>query len=206
MELMAELEFNEIVTVSEYIKGFGSFALPLLFALIVLQCHIPVFPFGIISAVCGFIFGFKVGVAISWISVVVGSTIAFYLYRLLNLDNLAQKILGKHKHISVSEEFIFGFIVICHNIPVIPIAVPNILASLSKISTPTFVAATALGLFIPSLGFAAVGSGIESFLVSPSYLKLLLIVIILLIFYLLKKYSHRIFEMIQRNAGKNKGK
>lgn len=199
------MEFAEIVTVSEYIKGFGVFALPLLFSLIVLQCHIPVLPFGIISAVCGFIFGFKWGMAISWISVVVGSTIAFYLYRRMNLDNLAQKILRKHEHISVSEEFIFGFIIIVHNIPVIPIAVPNIMASLSTISTRMFVVATALGLFIPSLGFAAFGSGIDSFLVSPSYLKLFLIVIVLLILLLLKKYSNKIFELIYNNTGKMKG-
>ncbi len=192
------MEFTEIVTFSEYIKGFGSFALPLLFALIVLQCHMPVLPFGIVSSICGFIFGFKGGIAVSWISVIIGSTIAFYLYRFFNLDNLARKILGKRRRIP--EELIFGFIIIAHNIPVIPIAVPNIIASLSKISASKFVVATALGLIIPSLSFVAFGSGIESFLVSPSYLTLLPIVIILLIFYLLKKYSHKISELIQRNV------
>ncbi|HHV15943.1 MAG TPA: TVP38/TMEM64 family protein [Gelria sp.] len=198
------MEFIDIVAISEYIKGFGPFALLILFALIVLQCHIPVVPFAVASAVCGFIFGFKWGIAISWISVVIGSTIAFYLYRYLNFGNLTQKILGKRKR--MPEELIFGFIVVAHNIPVIPIAVPNIIAALSKISTPNFVTATALGLLIPSIGFAAFGSGIESFLVSPSYITLLPIVVILLIFYLLKKHSHKILELISHNIFKKRNK
>ena len=87
------------------------------------------------------------------------------------------------------EEFIFGFVIIAHNIPVIPIAAANIIAALSKISTPKFVAASALGFIIPSLGFVAFGSGIDSFLAHPSYATLLPVIAILLMFYLLKKYS-----------------
>lgn len=195
------MEFTDIVAVSEYIKSFGSYAVLLLFVLIVLQCHIPLFPFGVVSAVCGFVFGFKAGIAVSWISVVIGSTIAFYLYRRLNFDNLTRKILGNRKR--MPEELIFGFIVIAHNIPVIPIAVANIIAALSKISGPQFVIATALGLFIPSLSFAAFGSGIESFLVSPSYLTLLPIVLILLMLYVLKKYSAKISELIHHGIFKS---
>lgn len=191
------MELNDIVAVSEYIKSFGSYAVLLLFALIVLQCHLPILPFGVISAICGFIFGFKGGVAVSWISVVVGSMMAFYLYRRLNLNNLAQRILGNRK--GIPDDLIFGFIIVAHNIPVIPIAVPNIIASLSKMSASKFILATALGLFIPSLSFVAFGSGIESFLLRPSYMTLLPIVIILLIFYLVKKYSYKISELIHHD-------
>jgi len=200
MELTWELELYDIAAFSEYIKSFGSYALLLLFALIVLQCHIPILPFGVISAVCGFIFGFKEGIVISWVSVVVGSAIAFYLYRRLKLDNFAQKIIGNRKR--MPEELIFGFIVVAHNIPVIPIAVANIIAALSKISSPKFLLATALGLFIPSLSFAAFGSGIESFLVRPSYLTVLPIVVILVFFYLIKKYSYKISEFMHHNIFK----
>jgi uncharacterized membrane protein YdjX (TVP38/TMEM64 family) len=190
------LDFSNVVLVSEYIKSYGSFALLLLFALIVVQCHIPVMPFGVVASVCGFIYGFKAGIAVSWISVVMGSIIAFYLYRFLKIDNLAKKILENRRH--VPEELIFGFIVVAHNIPIIPIAVPNILASLSRISASRFIIATALGLLIPSISFVAFGSGIESLLLSPNYLTLLFIVIFLVVFYLLKKYSHKILELIHR--------
>ncbi|MGR6837094.1 TVP38/TMEM64 family protein [Syntrophomonas erecta] len=198
------MELTYIAAVSEYIKGFGLYALPLLFILIVLQCHIPILPFAMISAVCGFIFGFSRGIAVSWISVVIGSMIAFYVYRRLEVSYLVEKIPEKYKQIP--EEFIFGFIIIAHNIPVIPIAVPNILAALSKISTPKFIVATALGLFIPSISFVAFGSGIETFLVNPSYSTFLPIIAIFLIFYLLKKYSHNIMDYINHHIFKKREK
>lgn len=198
------MEFTDIAIISEYIQGFGPYAVLLLFALIVIQCHVPFFPFAAVSAICGFIFGFKWGVVVSWTSVVIGSTIAFYLYRYLNFDKFIEKTIKNKRHIP--EEFIFGFIVVAHNIPVIPIAVANIVASLSKISMPKFIVATALGLLIPSVSFVAFGSGVESFLAKPSYWTLLLIIVILLLFYLLNKYSYDILELMRRNVFKKRNK
>ncbi len=196
------MEFNDIIEVSEYIKSYGSFSLLLLFILIVVQCHIPIMPFGVIASISGFIYGFKGGIALSWISVVIGSAIAFYLFRCLKLNNLAKKLLKKQK--PIPEELIFGFIVVAHNIPVIPIAAANILASLSRISFSRFTIATALGLLIPSVSFAAFGSGMESFLLRPNYFNLFFIIIILLVFFLLKKYSNNLLDLINHDIFKRK--
>lgn len=198
------MEIVDIVLISEYIQSSGSFALLLLFALIVVQCHIPIMPFGIVASTCGFIYGFRAGIIISWLSVVIGSIIALYLYRRLKLNKLAGKILKGRK--PMPEEFIFGFIIIAHNVPVIPIAVPNILASMSRIKTSRFIIATAIGLFIPSVGYVAIGSGVESFLLKPNYLTLVMIILLLLIFYLLRRYSKDILQLVNKGPFRHPGK
>lgn len=186
------MEFDDILIYSEFLNTFGPYALLILILAIILQCHIPLLPFPFISAICGLLFGFQKGVLISWFSVIIGSSIAFHLFRFLKLDQFIQNLLSRYYHgPAIKDKYLFAFIIIAHNIPIIPIAIPNIMASLSKLSFIKFLIATAIGLFIPSLIFAGFGAGIETFLIEPNLLTIIPIIIVIIIVLVLNKVDYK---------------
>lgn len=178
---------DQIAYYSEYIKDLGYLAMIIICIAIIMQCHVPMIPFAIVAGVCGFLFGFQQGVLLAWVSVVVGSFIAFNVFRFFKLDQFTDKILARYKILpKLSDKFIIGFIVIVHNIPAIPIAIPNIVAAMSKISLSRFMIFSSGGLLVPCVLFTGFGAGLEAFLTNPGILTIIPIIVIIAFLILIK--------------------
>ena len=83
------MEFTELTNVNEviaYVKTFGVMAPLVAFGLFVVQAALPVFPYVILAAAGGLLFGFKMGFLLSWSGALVGATIAYWVCRLLGAD------------------------------------------------------------------------------------------------------------------------
>ncbi|QGT99401.1 hypothetical protein SYNTR_0808 [Candidatus Syntrophocurvum alkaliphilum] len=171
---------DQIIYYSQYIRDFGYAAMLIISIMIIMQCHVPMIPFAIVAGVCGYLFGFQQGIIIAWGSVVIGSFIAFNVFRFFKLDEFTNKILSRYEILPrLNDKFVIGFIVIVHNIPAIPIAIPNIVAAMSKISLSRFISFTAAGLLVPCVLFAGFGAGVDAFLANPGILNLIPIVVII---------------------------
>ena len=73
--------FNSLYLMSSYLKEFGFLAPFVAFGLFVLQAAVPVFPYIILAAAGGLIFGFKMGFLLSWIGALVGACVAYWICR-----------------------------------------------------------------------------------------------------------------------------
>ncbi len=162
---------DQIIHYSHYIRSFGQAAVFIICAAIVLQCHIPMIPFAIVAGLCGYLFSFHQGMLLAWGSVVTGSIIAFSVFRFFKLDKFSNQIMTRYQRLpELSDKFVISFIVIMHNIPAIPIAIPNIVAAMSSISLTRFTAFTAVGLLVPCVLFTGFGAGVNAFLENPGVL------------------------------------
>ncbi len=174
MELLEQITYY-----SEYVRSFGSAAMLIISLSIIMQCHVPMIPFAIVAGVCGYLFGFQQGIILSWGSVVIGSFIAFNVFHFFKLDKFTDKILSRYKILpKLTDKFVMGFILVIHNIPAIPIAVPNMVAAISKISLSRFMTFTAAGLLVPCMLFTGFGAGVDAFLASPGIMTFVPILVI----------------------------
>ena len=179
--------FDQIIHYSQYIKSFGQATIFIISAAIVLQCHIPMIPFAIVAGLCGYLFSFQQGMLLAWGSVVAGSIIAFSVFRFFRLDEFSNQIIAKYQRLpELSDKFVISFIVIMHNIPAIPIAIPNIVAAMSSISLTRFTAFTAVGLLVPCVLFTGFGAGLNAFLANPGILTSIPILVAAGFFLLIK--------------------
>lgn len=170
---------DQITYYSQFIRDYGYIVMLILSAAIIIQCIIPTIPFGLVAGMCGFLFGFFPGLLLALVSVAIGSLVAVNIYRFFNLGKFAAKILARYKIVpKLSDKIIVGFLVVVHNIPVIPIAVANIVAAISNISRVKFIIATVIGLLVPSILFVGFGAGIEAFLRNPGIITFLPILFI----------------------------
>ncbi|SHH24895.1 Uncharacterized membrane protein YdjX, TVP38/TMEM64 family, SNARE-associated domain [Thermosyntropha lipolytica DSM 11003] len=182
----------------QLVQNYGYLGIIAVLIFIIIQCHVPVMPFAVLAGVCGFWFGFAEGVFLSWISVVLGCLLAFYVYRFFRLNRLTAKLLARYNiKTQLKDKLLISFIIISHNIPFIPIAVVNIVAAVSEIKVSKFLGATALGLLIPSILFSGLGAGIGAFVNHPRLLTLLplLVVIMTIIFYKKVDWEKRFYRI-----------
>ncbi len=171
---------DQIVHYSQIIREFGYAAMLIISVAIIMQCHVPMIPFAIVAGVCGYLFNFQQGMLLAWGSVVVGSFIALNVFRFFKLDEFTNKLLSRYKVLpKLSDKFVISFIVIIHNIPAIPIAIPNIVAAMSNISLSRFITSTAVGLLVPCVLFTGFGAGVDAFFANPGILTFTPILVII---------------------------
>ena len=130
------MEFTELTNVNEviaYVKTFGVMAPLVAFGLFVVQAALPVFPYGILAAAGGLLFGFKMGFLLSWSGALVGATIAYWVCRLLGADWAERKLKQRFGYdVSRTDNWLaFWGIVAARIVPVIPTPVINAVAAIS---------------------------------------------------------------------------
>jgi uncharacterized membrane protein YdjX (TVP38/TMEM64 family) len=117
------------------------------FSISVLHTVFPVIPFFIICGANGIIFGFWPGLLITWAGSLTGASIKFFAARKLGYEWVAGR--SKEGHLSQVEQMSgpHGFMVILflRLLPYVPAPAINILAGVSSIRFPVFLAASALG-------------------------------------------------------------
>jgi len=146
----------------EYINQFGIFAPAIAFGLFTVQAIIPIFPYVILAAAGGILFGFKEGVLISWLGALTGACLTFWMCRSLGYN----KFLERYYHHTGYElkqldtGTAFWTILLARIIPVIPTPLINAAAALGGVSFLNFVASSAIGKMPTAILYTGLGLAI----------------------------------------------
>lgn len=187
------MDFSTINSVIAYINGFGIFAPLVAFVLFMVQAILPVFPYIILTAAGGILFGFKLGFFLSWLGALTGACVAYWMCRWLGYSQFLQRLYARTGYDvrQLDSSMAFWTIVIARVIPVIPTPLINVAAALGGVSFPNFFASSAIGK-IPS-AVLYTGLGLALFNARDVHTALLILgitlLVLLLVKYLAKKYS-----------------
>lgn len=187
------MDFSNIHGLIAYINGFGIFAPLVAFFLFMVQAILPVFPYIILTAAGGILFGFKLGFFLSWLGALTGACMAYWMCRLLGYSSFLQRfyISMGYDVRQLNSSMAFWTIVIARIIPVVPTPLINAAAALGGVSFPNFFASSAIGK-IPS-AILYTGLGLALFNAKDVQTALLIIGITLLVLLLIKYEAKRIF-------------
>lgn len=160
------LQTGDLGQISQYIQSLGLLAIVISFLLIVVQTFFPFVPFFLLAGVNIVVFGAVGGFLLTWIAAVVGASLNFLTARYVAHD-WAQGKVGNlpffQRLNEQAERSGFRIVLMSRLIPVLPSAVINSAAGLSRVSFLQFFAATLLGKFPITLLEAIVGHDIFNF-------------------------------------------
>ncbi|MEN6350217.1 MAG: TVP38/TMEM64 family protein [Syntrophomonas sp.] len=175
--------FNDISQLSNYISSYGVLAPAIAYILFVVQAIFPVFPYVILAAAGGLLFGFKLGFALSWAGALTGACIAFWGCRLVGSDWVIKKFQA-HFDFDISgmdPKLAFWTIIIARIIPVVPTPLINAAAALSGVAFWNFFFSSAIGKIPTALLYTGLGHSIFKIKDVKLSLSLLGIAIILVV-------------------------
>lgn len=151
MDFFQNVSDLSVSMVINYIRAFGMLAPLVAFCLFIIQAALPVFPYVILAAAGGFLFGFKIGFLLSWLGALTGACIAYWFCKLIARDWATRKINARlgYDLKRIDTEMAFWTIVIARIIPVVPTPIINVAAALGGVSFWNFFFSSAIGK-IPS--------------------------------------------------------
>lgn len=166
---------------TNYIRSYGLLAPAAAYSLFVLQAIFPVFPYIILTAAAGLLFGFKYGFFLAWFGALTGACIAFSLCRWLGSDWVISKFRSRFDFDlrGMDGRLAFWTILIARIIPVVPTPLINAAAALSGVSFATFIFSSAIGKLPTALLYT--GLGLSLFQIRDIKLSLTILGIILIL-------------------------
>jgi len=187
------MDFSNIHGLIAYINGFGIFAPLVAFILFMIQAILPVFPYIILTAAGGILFGFKIGFFLSWLGALTGACLAYWMCRLLGYSQFLQRFYTSMGYDvrQLNTSMAFWTIVIARIIPIVPTPIINAAAALGGVSFPNFFASSAIGKLPSAILYT--GLGLALFNAKDVQTALLIIGITLLVLLLIKYQAKRIF-------------
>lgn len=169
------MDFGNIQDLSTYIHQFGIFAPIVAFLFFVIQAVVPILPYFILAAAGGILFGFTLGVLLSWLGALTGACLAYWICRMLGYTRLLQWYYHRFgydaRHLDSS--LAFWTIVAARIIPVIPTPLINATAALGGVSFLTFLTSSAIG----KLPFAVIYTGLGLALFKAKDFQLVLAIV-----------------------------
>lgn len=152
--------FSDIDAVIAVIRGYGFWGPGVLFVLFVLQVFLAFIPGQALMIASGYVYGFTVGILITWISLVVGGQIAFWLSRKFGRPFaekwIAPAVLDRWDKSAAGQGV--AFYVITLVMPFVPNDAMCYVAGLGRISPRNFLLANILGRGIASVLTVTVGA------------------------------------------------
>ncbi len=151
MDFFQSVSNLSVAMVINYIRAFGILAPLVAFLLFTIQAALPVFPYVILAAAGGLLFGFKMGFILSWGGALTGACLAYWICKLITGDWAQKKIKNRlgYDLKKMDAEMAFWTIVIARIIPVVPTPIINVAAALGGVSFWNFFFSSAIGK-IPS--------------------------------------------------------
>lgn len=157
---------NSIDDVKSLVLSWGAAAPLMSILLMTLQAVVAPLPAFLITAANGIVFGVYWGTVISWTGAMSGALLSFWLSRMF-YKTFSKKVRSRRKGLEFLErlESRYGFKVIltARLLPFVSFDVISYAAGLSTIGTPSFVAATGLGMLPATIVYTAFGSEMERF-------------------------------------------
>lgn len=189
---MGLTSFYSLIT---HMDQFGNFAPLVAFSLFTMQAMLPVFPYVILAAAAGILFGFKLGFLLAWLGALTGACLAFWMCRLLGNTPFVQRyyILMGYDASSLNGTMAFWTIVITRILPVVPTPLINVAAALGGVSFPNFFASSALGKIPTALLYT--GLGLALFNAKDVKSALMITGLTLLVLLLLKYQAKKWFPL-----------
>ncbi len=145
-----------------YINHFGVYAQAVAFILFAVQAMVPVFPYVILAAAGGFLFGFQQGILLSWFGALTGACLAYWICRRLGKVSFLTNVLNHfgYRESELNSSLAFWSIVFARIIPVVPTPLINAMAAWSGVSFPTFLAASSIGKLPTAILYTGLGMAI----------------------------------------------
>jgi uncharacterized membrane protein YdjX (TVP38/TMEM64 family) len=159
--LLASLRwFSDLDAVTASIRGYGLWGPAILFILFILQTFLAFIPGQALMVASGYVYGFSGGVMITWVSLVLGGQMAFWLARRYGRP-FAEKwitpsILDRWDKSAAGQGV--GFYVVTLVMPFFPNDAMCYVAGLGNMSNRRFLIANALGRGIASVLTVVVGA------------------------------------------------
>lgn len=153
------MDFNNYQFVVAYINQFGLYAPLAAFLLFVIQAMLPVFPYVIMAAAVGFLFGFQQGIVLSWCGALTGACLAYWICRWFGIGGFLNKYYSRYGFdvSKLSPRLAFWTIIIARIIPVVPTPLINVGAALGGVPFPTFLASSAIGKIPTAVLYTGLG-------------------------------------------------
>lgn len=117
----------------------------------------------ILSIIGGYLFGWKLGLAVSATSATIGAIVVFLVVR-TSLGHVIAAHSGPHvKRLTQGfREGAFSYLLSLRLAPIVPFFAVNAIAGLAGVGLMTFVLATIIGIIPAAIALAWIGSGLES--------------------------------------------
>ncbi|MGR6837292.1 TVP38/TMEM64 family protein [Syntrophomonas erecta] len=199
-EIANLITLANIRSITNYIQTFGILAPLVAFVLFVVQAALPIFPYVILAAAGGILFGFKMGFLLSWLGALAGACLAFWISRLVASEWASRQIeryfgykVGKN-----NSGLAFWSILIARVVPVVPTPLINVAAALGGVSFWNFFFSSAIGK-IPT-AFLYTGLGLALFQTRDIKLGLAIVSIILILLVVGRYYARgRLFNFTKHS-------
>ncbi len=151
--------FENLTVLSNYVQQFGAWAPVVAFLLFFIQAAIPVFPYIILAAGGGMLFGFKIGCFLAWSGALSGACLAFWVCRLLGHSPLSQWLHSRYGYDvdNHNPSVAFWSIMISRVIPFVPTPFINVAAALGGVSFWNFFIASAIGKLPTAILYTGLG-------------------------------------------------
>lgn len=191
------MDFGNSQSLSSYIQHFGNWAPLVAFILFTVQAALPLFPYIILTAAGGILFGFKLGFLLSWLGALTGACVAYWMFRLMGYNRFLQRYYARFGYDlrQLDSSLAFWSIVIARILPVIPTPLINAASALGGVSFPTFLVSSAIGKLPTALLYT--GLGLALFNAKNVHTALIIIGVALVVLLLIKYKARTLFP---RNA------
>jgi uncharacterized membrane protein YdjX (TVP38/TMEM64 family) len=151
--------FEYLAMLSNYVQQFGIWAPAVAFILFVIQSTVPVFPYIILAAGGGLLFGFKTGALLAWSGALTGACVNYWLCRLLGYEKVSRwlyKRYGYNKE-NQSASTTFWSIVVSLILPFVPAPLVSAAAAFGGVSFWNFFLALAIGKIPTAVLYTGLG-------------------------------------------------
>lgn len=166
----------------DFIAQFGDYA-PLIFLLLASILPIFLFPPGIFSIICGYLFGFKLGAILTITAAIVYTNVMFLISRYFARDYIEKFLVRKlslkefNRIFGIKENKLAVFLIIFRLIPILPNSVVSYSYGLTRISFKNYFIANLIGLIPGRLIWLNFGSTLNN-IWSLEFLHALLLVLL----------------------------
>lgn len=159
MDFFQNVSNLSVSMVINYIRAFGILAPLVAFVLFMVQAALPVFPYIVLAAAGGLLFGFKLGFLLSWLGALAGACLAYWICKLLGGEWAARKIKERWGYDvkRMNGEMAFWSIVIARVLPVVPTPIINVAAALGGVPFWNFFFSSAIGKIPTAVLYTGLG-------------------------------------------------
>lgn len=191
MHLLQNVAHTNLIDIQRYIVDCGKLAPIIVWLIFVVQAMLPAFPYLVVAAAAGALFGFKIGFLVSWLGAVCGCCIGFAVCKYLGADWARNHILYKYDYDleHITPETAFWTITTALIIPFVPTPLVNAAAGLSGIRFRTFFISVFIGKIPTALLYT--GLGVSIFGMRDVRLTLILISCMIILVVLARRYSKK---------------
>lgn len=139
--------FESLSVLSNYVAHFGVWAPAITFLFFVIQACLPIFPYLVLAAAGGMLFGLKIGFLLAWIGTLAGACICYWVCRWVGHTPLSEWLYNRYGFDVDNHDprVAFWTVMIARVLPFVPTPFVNIAAALGGMSFGNFLLASAIG-------------------------------------------------------------